>query len=130
MRSFFIATLLLTTQFFSLSASALAIGDMTVTSALGEPLKARVVLTGIGSLSTDEIKADKADPETYRSLGVEVVAEFQQLHFLVVQEGRDYVVKITSETPVREPYIEFILEVKWPNGQVYKAFSAFIDPRP
>ncbi|MEZ5450416.1 MAG: FimV/HubP family polar landmark protein, partial [Thiolinea sp.] len=44
-----------------------------------------------------------------------------------VQNGKP-VILVTSDAPISEPFVNFLLEVTWPNGQLLKEYTVMLDP--
>ena len=57
--------------FYTSDASALALGRITVQSALGEPLRAEIDLPQITPAEADSLRATTATPEVFRAQGME-----------------------------------------------------------
>ena len=38
------------------------------------------------------------------------------------------VILVSSSQPVKEPFINFLLEVSWPKGQLLKEYTVLLDP--
>ncbi len=116
----FIISLLLSTKL-----SALGIGEMKLLSNLGEPLNARLHLTNTDDLSDAEIIIEQASTTMYKKLGVERSNAYYDLRF-TIKEDRSVVV--STRDPIKEPYLDFILVFRWPEGELYKEFKLLIDP--
>ena len=129
MRTIHSVMFVLSLAFLPSPSHALTVGEFTLYSALGEPLRASIQLQDTFDLSADDIKVEKASSDTYKKLGVEPLGQFQPITFTVRQQGNGFIVDVASDEPVREPYIDFIVQVKWPTGQVYKNIETFLDPR-
>ncbi|GMR07103.1 MAG: hypothetical protein BMS9Abin26_0105 [Gammaproteobacteria bacterium] len=115
---------------FSSWAAALGLGDITVHSALGEPLKAEIsVFASAAELDTN-IKVKLASRKNYLRAGLQRASVLSYLRFSLVQtdEGKS-IIKVVSRKPVNEPTISFIIEVDWGGGHLVRQYSAFLDPR-
>ncbi len=111
-------------------AVAVGLGDIQLTSYLGKPLQAEVALNNLGDLSADQLKIKIGSEADYQALGV----EHSYLHTLLkiepfVRDGHGYV-RITTREPISEPYLNFVLNVQWPNGRVVREFTVLLDPAP
>lgn len=110
------------------AAHALGLGEITVKSALDQPLVAEVELLETKGLTVDEIRSRLASVEEFGQAGVDRPYFLTSLQFTpVLQGGRSYV-RITSTQPVREPFINFLMEVYWPNGKLLKEYTLLLDP--
>ncbi|WP_444436648.1 FimV/HubP family polar landmark protein [Pseudomonas sp. A6] len=109
-------------------AHALGLGDITVRSALNQPLDAEIELLQPGDLSSDELIARLADMATFERMGVDRTTFLQNLRFTpVIRNGRGYI-RVVSTQPVHEPYLNFLLELERPNGRLLREYTLLIDP--
>lgn len=109
-------------------AHALGLGDITVHSALNQPLDAEIELLQPGDLSSDEVIARLADMATFERMGVDRTTFLQNLRFTpVIRNGRGYI-RVVSTQPVHEPYLNFLLELERPNGRLLREYTLLIDP--
>lgn len=109
-------------------AYSLGLGDVTLHSALNQPLSADIELLQVGNLSTDELIARLASEASFQQAGVERFLFLNDLRFTpVIRGGRGYI-RVTSTQPVREPYLNFLLEVERPNGRLMREYTLLFDP--
>ena len=102
-------------------AAALGLGELTLKSYLNEPLDAEVQLLEIGDLDPTQIKVRLATREDFSRAGVERAYFLTSLQFEVVADGSDGAkLLITSSDPVREPFLDFIVEARWPTGRLLR----------
>lgn len=108
-------------------ADAAGLGRITVYSALGQPLRAEVQV----SASKDELAgmtANLAPQEAFRQAGVDFVPTLAQLRFTVEKRAGGAVIKVTSERPINEPFLDFLLELNWPSGRLVREYTFLLDP--
>lgn len=119
------------TGLLSLSSSvfALSAGDIQLKSWLGEPLKAQLQLRHTGDLSTSQIKVRRASRDIHQRYDIAQTGFTQRLVFSLEQNDQGINVGITTEDPIKEPYQHFILQILWPEGELYKEFKLLIDPK-
>jgi pilus assembly protein FimV len=111
------------------SVMALGLGELELQSFLNEPLKASVDLLNIGSLHEDEIKIRLATSDDFDKLGLERAYFLTSLTFEVSADENGHAqINITSEEPVLEPYLDFIVEARWPSGRLLRNYTILIDP--
>ncbi|MFM7274583.1 MAG: FimV family protein, partial [Gammaproteobacteria bacterium] len=109
-------------------AHALGLGEVRLSSALDQPLRAEIELRSVGDLSADEIRVRLASGTEFERAGVERLYSLTELRFAVDLRGDGSgVVRISTEQPVREPYLDFLVEVKWPNGRVLREYTLLLD---
>jgi pilus assembly protein FimV len=108
-------------------AAALGLGGLTLESRLNEPFKAEVQLLNIGSISTDEIIVSFAAAEEFEKRQLEQFYFFSDFKFAVVLEQGKPVVHISSSRPIQEPYLGFIVELRWPTGRLQREYTVLLD---
>ncbi|HEK3508281.1 TPA: FimV/HubP family polar landmark protein [Pseudomonas aeruginosa] len=110
-------------------ASALGVGDITLHSALNQPLDADIELLDVGDLGADEIEVRLAGADVFAAAGVERLQFLNELRFSPVLQGRGgNRIHVSSSRPVQEPYLNFLVEVARPNGRIVREFTVLLDP--
>ncbi len=116
--------------FASLEAHALALGNITVQSALGEPLRAEVDIPDVNAEEASSLKARVAPPEAFKAAGLEynaVVASGLDVKLQRRPDGRAYL-RLTSHRPVTEPFVDLIIEASWASGRISRDYTMLLDP--
>jgi len=121
---FAILLLLLPVNSFSLG-----LGEINLHSALNQPLDAEIGLLSVGSTAVEKIVVKLASKEAFDNAGLERPFFLTKLNFIVAKRvnGRVYL-KITSHDPVKEPFLDFIIEANWPSGRVLREYTLLLDP--
>jgi pilus assembly protein FimV len=115
--------------FHASSLMALGLGEMQLESFLNEPLKASVDLLNMGELHEDEIRVRLATTEDFDKLGLERAYFLTTVTFEVVSNGQGGAqILIRSEEPVLEPYLDFVVEARWPSGRLLREYTVLVDP--
>ncbi len=109
-------------------AAALGVGEYELNSYLNEPLDMTVQLQDLGGLSEDEILANLATQEAFDAAGVDRGYFLNDLKFEVDVNGNTGVLHIRSRQPVREPYLNFLVEFLWPTGRLMREYTVLLDP--
>lgn len=111
------------------SVWALGLGEMNLKSFLNEPLKATVPLLNTGDLQEDQIRVRLATSEDFDRLGVDRAYFLTGIKFdvRVDDNGRGRIV-LTSDDPVLEPYLDLIIETRWPSGRLLREYTVLVDP--
>lgn len=109
-------------------AAALGVGEYELNSYLNEPLDMTVQLHDLGGLSEDEILANLATQEAFDAAGVNRGYFLNDLKFEVDVSGDTGVLHIHSRQPVREPYLNFLVEFLWPTGRLMREYTVLLDP--
>lgn len=117
------------TAFTSGVANALGLGGLAVKSSLNQPLEAEISLLEVRDLSSADIKTRLASAEDFTKAGVDRQFFLTGLTFTpVVRADGKHVIRITSNKPVKEPYLNFLVEVLWPNGRLLREYTLLLDP--
>ena len=111
------------------SSFALGLGDLKLESFLNEPLKAEVDLLNTDGLHADEIRVRLATREDFERMGVDRAYFLTSIQFEVAvdAQGRG-TISISSDDPVLEPYLDFIVEARWPSGRLLREYTVLVDP--
>ncbi|MEE4660867.1 MAG: FimV/HubP family polar landmark protein [Halieaceae bacterium] len=110
-------------------AAALGLGGLTLKSYLNEPLQAEVALLETSDLDPSQIRVRLATREDFARAGVDRAYFLTSMKFEVEQREDDSMVLIvTSADPVREPYLDFIVEARWPAGRLLREYTLLLDP--
>lgn len=110
-------------------ALGLGLGTVKTRSALNEPFDARIEIVGATLQDFDALTVKLADTGQFNRAGVARDAVLLNLRFEVVsaEAGADYV-RITTKDPVREPFLNFLLELDWANGRMVREYTVLLDP--
>ncbi|WP_177332308.1 FimV/HubP family polar landmark protein [Pseudomonas sp. BMS12] len=114
--------------FYSGITPALGLGEINLHSALNQPLDAEIELFQVGDLGEQEIKVRLASAEEFSRIGVERFYFLNDLRFTPVLSGGRGLIRVQSNKPVREPYLNFIVEVARPGGNLLREYTLLIDP--
>jgi len=107
---------------------ALGLGEIELDSALNQPLVARIKLVKASELENWEIKPALASSEEFENAGVERVFFLNNMKFEVEREGGDVFVNLSTQQPVVEPFLNFLVQVDWPNGRLLREYTLLLDP--
>jgi pilus assembly protein FimV len=117
------------TWMFSSQAYALGLGEIKLNSHLNQPLDAEIKLTRTENLTEQEILAGLGSKADFDAAGVERTFLITQLRFNVItRPDGSGVVKVTTRKPIREPFMNFIVEVHWPSGRLLREYTLLLDP--
>ncbi|NQX88357.1 MAG: hypothetical protein HRT77_06810 [Halioglobus sp.] len=108
---------------------ALGLGEIEVDSFLNEPLQAEVDLLNLEGLNQEQIRIRLANSEDFARLGVDRAYFLTTIQFEVMMEGPGGPrVLISTDEPVLEPYLDFIVEARWPTGRLLREYTILVDP--
>ena len=109
---------------------ALGLGDIVVNSALNQPLKARVELLSASPDELDSLKITLADSNTFAKAGVDRPYILGKLRFDLQRsdDGSSDHISISTQTPIREPFLNFLVEAAWSTGRILREYTILLDP--
>ncbi|MFC3607113.1 FimV/HubP family polar landmark protein [Stutzerimonas tarimensis] len=118
-----------TTALTSNMAFALGLGEVRLKSSLNQPLAAEIELLDARNLGDGEILPNLASIEDFNRVGVDRPYFLSDLKFTPVRRpDGQYVIQVSSSRPIREPYLNFVIEVMWPSGRLLREYTLLLDP--
>lgn len=123
-KGFIVITMLLCGEM----AMALGLGEIQVRSQLNQPLEASIEIIGTENLNREELRVRLASQEDFDRLGVSREFYLTSLQFSVDVTDQTAVIHVTTPQPVREPFLNFVLEVQSPKAQILKEFTLLFSP--
>ncbi|SNC74427.1 pilus assembly protein FimV [Marinobacter sp. es.048] len=110
-------------------AQALGLGEIELQSYLNEPLDAEIVLRQSSGVNPADVFVNIASEQAYERVGLDRNQFLSKLRFQVVT-GNDgsLIVNVSSREPLREPYLNFLLELTWPSGRLMREYAVLVDP--
>ena len=109
-------------------ANALGLGEMQVSSALNQPFKAEIDLLQLRGLNASQIITSLADTNDFYLAGVKPSAILSDLRFKLDISGSNGKIVLTTNDPIREPFLNFLIEVNWPSGRLVREYTVLLDP--
>ena len=109
-------------------ALALGLGKLTVDSALGQPLSARIDLTSVTKEDLDSLRAKVADPSIYRQNNLTYQATLSRARISLESANGAPYLRVTSPVSVQEPFLDLLVELDWASGRVVREYTFLLDP--
>ena len=113
---------------FSALAPALGLGDITLHSALNQPLRADITLEDAAGLEEGELSVTLATADEFSRAGIDRVFFLNNLKFTPILRGNRSLIRVSSSKPVNEPFLSFLVQLNQPNGRVLREYTVLIDP--
>jgi len=109
------------------NAKALGLGDITLESALNQPLRANIPVLQLGDVRAEQISVQLASESDFARFSIDREAFLGSLRFAVQGQGGGTVVQVSTLDAVREPYLSFVLETRWPSGRLLSEYTVLLD---
>jgi pilus assembly protein FimV len=104
-------------------AAALGVSDVELRSSLNQKLDARIYLL---SVTEGELGSLKLQIRIQDMAGA---SRTIALDYAVVEEEQQKYIAISSKDAMREPVLNFQLELNWSQGRLTREYSLIIDPQ-
>ena len=110
-------------------ALALGLGQIQVKSALGQPLLAEIPVRFDSAAEAKSLHLAIASPAAYQRAGISTNQMGIPLQFALVKT-RDggHAIRVTTADPVRDPYVDFLLDAGWSSGSLIREYTILLDP--
>jgi pilus assembly protein FimV len=109
-------------------SNALSLGDIESNSNLNQPLKAQIELLSTTAQEARQLQVRLAPPSVFNRVGIDRPAYLENLRFATTIKNGKPVIVVSSDAPIDEPFVNFLVEVSWPQGQLLKEYTVMLDP--
>ncbi len=111
------------------AAWSLGLGEIQVSSKLNQPLSAQIELLYDDVSEPESTEVSLAAAEDFARVGLDASSLDVDLNFAIITSpaGR-YVIAVSSDQPVTDPFVDFLIEVNWPNGRLLREYVVLLDP--
>ncbi|MGR9072286.1 MAG: FimV/HubP family polar landmark protein, partial [Gammaproteobacteria bacterium] len=107
----------------------LGIGAIKLHSALNQNLNAEIPLVLGANENIADVRVSLASPEKFDEAGVPWGYFLTNLKFETeLAPDGSALIRVSSKEAVKEPFLNFLLEVSWPQGDIYREFTLLVDP--
>ena len=110
------------------ATQAVTLGQVKVSSYLNQPLEAEIDLIGVAPGQHEDLRIRIANQDQFDRLGIAYTRLLSDLKFDVVQSSGRWIVRIRSNQPVNEPFLDFPVQLSWPGGQMVRQYTLLLDP--
>ena len=109
-------------------ADALGLGDIQVSSKLGEPFKAQIDLIELTAADAQDIKARLASTDEYKKIGLQPPDGIKFRFKLFNEPGAQPLLRITTLRPIEDLFVNLLIEIVSPSGKFTKSYTFLLDP--
>jgi pilus assembly protein FimV len=110
------------------SSFALGIGEMHLQSSLNQNLQAEISLILSEGEKGSDFQIGFASNTKFDEAGIPWSLFLSKIKFKTVTENGKTVIKLNSTEVLKEPFLDFLLEVKSSKGTLYREFTVLVDP--
>ena len=108
---------------------ALGMGEIEVSTALNEPLDAKIKLFSATQSELKTLGVSLGSREAFERIGIDRLPILRELEFEVVNSGAGApYIKVVSSKAIKEPFLDFILMINWSSGQMMREYTLLLDP--
>ena len=112
-----------------LFALAAGLGQMSVQSYLGQPLRVEIEIVSLQPGEENSLDARLASGNAFAQAGIEFSPVLSGLVFNIERRaGKTPVLRVTSRQPVNEPFIDLLVELRWESGLLVREYTVLLDP--
>ena len=111
-------------------AASIGLGPIQVNSSIGQPMSATIRVDGLDAATAKGATVQLASAAAYRARGIELLPIHQKLRFSLVPSGKGYVIRVTSTTGIREPFLNFLLTINSNGSTITREYAAFFNQDP
>ena len=112
-----------------LFALAAGLGQMSVQSYLGQPLRVEIEIVSLQPGEENSLDARLASGNAFAQAGIEFSPVLTGLVFAIERRaGKTPVLRVTSRQPVNEPFLDMLVELRWESGLLVREYTVLLDP--
>ena len=107
---------------------AFGLGEIQINSALNQPMDADIELVGFNAATIDEVQVELASQQMFERVGVPRPYILTRLKFTpMISKGKP-IIRVTSTDSIREPFLTFLIDVRWAKGKLLREYTVLLDP--
>ncbi|MGB0496160.1 MAG: FimV/HubP family polar landmark protein, partial [Kangiellaceae bacterium] len=109
--------------------TAVGLGDIEQSSGLNQPLDAEIKILSPGDLAEYEVIASIASQNAFDKSGIDKPFFLNKIKFKTIKNSKgELVIKLTTHDAVKEPFLNFLIELNTPAQQFYREYTLLLDP--
>ena len=110
------------------ASNALSLGEIESKSSLNQPFQGKINLLSTSIAEAKSLRIRVAPAAVFNRVGIDRPAFLNSIGFRTTVQNGKPVILVSSNQPINEPFLNFLLEVSWPNGQLLKEYTVLLDP--
>ncbi|MDZ4349126.1 MAG: FimV/HubP family polar landmark protein [Xanthomonadaceae bacterium] len=111
-------------------AQALGLGAIEIKSGFNQPLLAEIPIIAEQLGEVESLAVSLASSADFARVGLDRPSGVTaNLRFAVARTAEgDPIIRVTTSSPVRDPYLIFLIDAQWAGGRLVREYSVLIDP--
>ncbi|MCZ6500454.1 MAG: hypothetical protein O6844_08215 [Gammaproteobacteria bacterium] len=111
------------------SAQGLGLGEITLNSALNQPLDADIELLSVEQEDLATLEASMASADLFARYGLDRASFLNTIKLDIrrQQDGR-HVIHVSSSRSISEPFVTMLIELDWARGHMLREYTVLLDP--
>jgi pilus assembly protein FimV len=108
---------------------SLGVGEIQVKTALNQALRAEIPLYSVKAREIETLTVRLATIKEFGDAGIDRPWVLSKLRFAIKQkaDGIPYI-EISTKDSVREPFLNFLLDIEWASGRLLREYTILLDP--
>ena len=107
---------------------ALNLGEISATSYLNQPFKGVIPFLFASLNNSRDLNVRLAPESIFNKIGVEKLPILNSLNFRITEQDNKPVILISSNQPIQQPFLNFVLEIQGKQGSIYQDYTVLLDP--
>ena len=107
---------------------AFGLGQITLYSALNEPFRAEIEVNALQDDEQGNLEVRLGSSQDFERAGLERSFLLTQLNFEVIEESDSTRILVTSDIPIKEPFLGFLLAASTGQGKLLREYMVLLDP--
>lgn len=111
------------------SIYAAGLGELEISSGLGEPFIAEIELLSVSPEEFSSLVASIASEEAYAAQGITRLGVHNTIQVELAKniEGSP-ILKLRSSQAISDPYLDMLIQVDWATGRLQREYTVLLDP--
>lgn len=111
------------------NAFALGVGDIKVNSALNQRLNAEIELISSVEGELDDVNVRLASTSSFNKIKLNRPYHLTAIKFTITTRSDGTpIIRLTTDKSIREPFLDFLIDVSWPKGRMLREYTVLLDP--
>ena len=110
------------------TATAIGLGEIEVKSGLNQRFAASIPLTSTSPEEAEGVQVTLASVAEFQRAGLDRSDYLSSLRFTVASDGGQPRIEVRSAQIAREPFVNFLVEVKSRGGRLLREYTILLDP--